>query len=68
MRPTGRYAAFIALGAGAAIVAVVCINVLRLGSHQIIVEPMVPPPVDERRAAEHLVRRMSPTFRCGCKV
>src|SRR5580692_4818681 len=54
MRPTARYVAFAALGIGAAIVAVLCINVLRLGSRQIVVAPIVPPPVDERRAAEHL--------------
>jgi carboxypeptidase PM20D1 len=43
-----------ALGIWAAIVAAACINVLRLGSRQIIVAPIVPPAVDERRAAEHL--------------
>jgi carboxypeptidase PM20D1 len=54
MRPTVRYAAFIALSIGAAVVAAACINMLRLGSRQIMVAPIVPPPVDERRAAEHL--------------
>ena len=54
MRRTVRYAAFVALGTGAAIVAVVCINALRLGSRQIMVAPIVPPPVEELRAAEHL--------------
>jgi carboxypeptidase PM20D1 len=54
MRPTARDVAFAALGIGAAIIAVLCINVLRLGSRQIVVAPIVPPPVDERRAAEHL--------------
>jgi len=56
MRPPVRYAALIALGMGAAIIAAACINVLRLGSRQITVMPIVPPPVDERRAAEHLSR------------
>src|ERR1700693_2373182 len=46
--------AFAALGIGAAIIAVLCINVLRLGSRQIMVAPIVPPPVEELRAAEHL--------------
>jgi carboxypeptidase PM20D1 len=54
MRSTVRYAAFIALSMVAAIAALACINVLRLGSRQIIVAPIDPPPVDERRAAEHL--------------
>ena len=52
--PTVRYAAFAALCTVAAIIALACINVLRLGSRQITVVPIVPPPVDERRAAEHL--------------
>jgi carboxypeptidase PM20D1 len=46
--------AFAALGLGAAIIAVFFINLVRLGSRQIMVAPIVPPPVDERRAAEHL--------------
>jgi carboxypeptidase PM20D1 len=54
MRPTVKYGAFIALAAGVAIVALVCINVLRLGSRQIIVGPVIPAPVDERLVAEHL--------------
>src|SRR5580765_7943604 len=56
MRPPVRYAALTALGIGAAIITAACINVLRLGSHQIMVMPIAPPPVDERRAAEHLSR------------
>ena len=54
MRSSVRYAAFIALSIGAAVAAIACINVLRLGSRQIVVAPISPPPVDERRAAEHL--------------
>jgi carboxypeptidase PM20D1 len=54
MRSSVRYAAFIALSMGAAIAAIACINVLRLGSRQIVVAPISPPPVDERRVAEHL--------------
>ncbi|HLZ97770.1 MAG TPA: M20/M25/M40 family metallo-hydrolase, partial [Steroidobacteraceae bacterium] len=54
MRRTVKYAALMALSAGAVIVAAACINELRLGSRQVMVAPIVPPPVDERRAAEHL--------------
>jgi len=54
MRTTLKYALFMALVGGAAIVAAACINVLRLGSRQIIVAPILPQPVAERRAAEHL--------------
>src|SRR5258708_18634364 len=54
MRAATRYTVFIALGIVAAVVATACINLLRLGSRQIMVAPIVPPPVDERRAAEHL--------------
>jgi carboxypeptidase PM20D1 len=54
MRPIVRNAASIALSLGTAIVALAYINAWRLGSRQIIVTPIVPPPVDERRAAEHL--------------
>src|SRR5882672_5894832 len=54
MRSSVRYAAFIALSIGVAIAAIACINVLRLGSRQIVVAPIFPPPVDERRAAQRL--------------
>ena len=37
MRSSVRYAAFIALSIGAAIAAIACINVLWLGSRQIVV-------------------------------
>jgi hypothetical protein len=77
MRPSVRYSAFFALSIAVAIVAVTCINVLRLGSRQIVVAPIVPPPVDERRAAEHLRRavrllpastRTLPVFRVAASV
>ncbi len=54
MRSTVKYAAFIALSIAAVIAALACINVLRLGPRQIAVAPILPPPVDERRAVEHL--------------
>src|SRR5271165_1933861 len=54
MRPTLKHAAFTALVAGAAFVAAASINVLRLGSRQVMVARIIPPPVDARRAAEHL--------------
>jgi hypothetical protein len=55
MRPTVRYAVFVALGIGAAIVAVAGINVLRLGSRQIMVPPIAPPLVDERRGTDERI-------------
>jgi carboxypeptidase PM20D1 len=54
MRSTVRYAAAIVLAAAAVLIAVLCVNMLRLRSQQVRVAPIAPPPVDARRAAEHL--------------